>query len=81
MVADSGRRKVGAFCGNCGTRIYHEVEARPGTVSIRAGTLDDTSWITPDVHYWTSRKQSWVVVPSCASSFATQPAGPKTGTS
>jgi hypothetical protein len=60
VKCDSGRIKTCAFCSECGTRIYHQI--RNG-MSIKAGTLDDTSWLKPDSHYWTKRKQSWVALP------------------
>ena len=60
VKCDSGRSKTCAFCPECGTRIYHQTS---NGMSIKAGTLDDTSWLKPDAHYWTKRKQSWVVVP------------------
>ena len=41
--SDAGRAKLGAFCPDCGTRIYHKPEWRKGMLSVRAGTLDDTS--------------------------------------
>jgi len=47
-------------------------------MSVKAGTLDDTSWLKPDGHYWTSRKQSWVVVPMASlRSVTTVDAGPR----
>jgi hypothetical protein len=33
-------------------------------MSLKAGTLDDTSGLTPDAHYWTKRKQPWVHIPA-----------------
>ena len=62
VTCDSGRRKICAFCANCGTRIYHQVVE--GLVSIKAGTLDDTSSLEPTAHYWTKRKQRWVEIPA-----------------
>jgi len=35
-------------------------------MSINAGTLDDTPHLSPDGHYWTKRKQGWVVIPEGA---------------
>ena len=55
-TADSGRAKTCAFCPDCGVRIYN---ATPALMAIKAGTLDDTSWLKPDAHYWTKRKQPW----------------------
>jgi hypothetical protein len=62
-VSDAGREKLGAFCPDCGTRIYHKPEWRKGMVSVKPGTLDDTSGLTPDLHIWTASKQAWVTVP------------------
>lgn len=47
---------AGTFCPECGTRLIHR---RPGaeTVNIKAGTLDDTSWIRPVGHLWTRSAQ------------------------
>jgi hypothetical protein len=60
VLCDSGRSKDCAFCGRCGTRIYHCGE---WGLSLKAGTLDDTSNLRPDAHYWTKRKQPWVPIP------------------
>jgi hypothetical protein len=38
-------------------------------MSIKAGTLDDTSNFSPDAHYWTKRKQLWVEIPKGARCF------------
>jgi hypothetical protein len=43
-------------------------------VRVRAGTLDDTSWLRPTVHFWTRIKQPWVALPKGDQSFETQPA-------
>jgi hypothetical protein len=58
---DSGRTKSCTFCPSCGTRIYHQVVE--AAMSIKPGTLDDTSWLEPGSHYWTKRKQRWVQIP------------------
>lgn len=58
--ADSGNIKNCAFCGECGTRIYHQLGART-VLSMRAGTLDDTSGLAPTCHIWIRSAQSWMV--------------------
>jgi hypothetical protein len=60
-VADSGRQKTCAFCPECGVRIYNATSA---LMSVKAGTLDDTSSLTPDAHYWVVRKQAWTPLPA-----------------
>ena len=67
VKCDSGRIKTCAFCPECGTRIYHLIG---NGMSIKAGTLDDTSWLKPDSHYWIKRKQSWVIVPDGVAQFS-----------
>lgn len=59
-LADSGRVKTCAFCPECGVRIYNQSTAYR---SIKAGTLDDRSWLRPSAHIWTRSKQPWVVLP------------------
>ena len=61
---DSGREKLCAFCGECGTRLYHagseQIAAGNRWLSMKAGTLDDTSTIEPTSHIWVKRAQPWV---------------------
>jgi hypothetical protein len=35
------------FCADCGGRLYGERAGRGEIVNLRAGTLDDTSWLVP----------------------------------
>ena len=67
--ADSGAPKVCAFCRICGNRIYHAGGHDSDTINIKPGTLDDTSWLDPKAHIWTSRAQSWMIMnkglPAC----------------
>ena len=69
----AGRAKLGAFCPDCGTRIYHKPEWRKGSVSVKPGTLDETQWLKPTVHLWTDSKQGWVTIPDDVKAFETQP--------
>lgn len=72
-TADTGRAKLGGFCPDCGTRIYHKPEWRKGTYSIKPGTLDDTRALKPDMHLWTSSKQPWVTIPDGVEAYEKQP--------
>ena len=55
--ADSGRTLAVFFCAKCGTRVWHAPAHSPDQINIKPGTLDDTSWIAPVAHLWTSRMQ------------------------
>lgn len=48
------------FCSNCGSPIVSRVEAMPDLVFIKAGTLNDKSWLQPTLEVWGRSAQSWV---------------------
>lgn len=60
--ADSGREVVCAFCPDCGSRLYHAESHDSEIVSLKAGSLDDTSWLRPVGHVWAKSKQPWVEI-------------------
>jgi hypothetical protein len=37
-------------------------EDRHGLRGVRSGTLDDTSWLRPTVHFWTRNKPPWIIL-------------------
>jgi hypothetical protein len=74
--SDSGRPVVCSFCPECGNRIIHEPSRAPGLVNVRAGTLDDTSWLTPGLQAWTQSKQKWLAL-GVAPAFEQQPERPE----
>ena len=59
--ADRGSPFLGDFCPACGTRLIHRRDAYGQEVSLKAGTLDETSWLVPAGHIWTRSKQAWMV--------------------
>ena len=61
--SDSGRSVACSFCPDCGTRVIHRAELYRGYTNVRAGTLDDTSWLKPNVSIWMRSKQPWVQLP------------------
>jgi hypothetical protein len=61
VICDSGRAKTCSFCDDCGTRIHHQTNK--AALSVKAGTLDDTSVLVPSTNYWTKSKQPWVILP------------------
>lgn len=48
------------FCPHCGGRLYNDGGKASALVSVKAGTLDDTSMLRPAGHLWTKRAQAWV---------------------
>jgi hypothetical protein len=75
-TADSGRTVTHWVCPDCGTWIWSGPRPDPATqdaLRVLAGTLDDTSWLRPTVHFWTRNAQPWVVLPDGDQKFETQP--------
>jgi hypothetical protein len=54
------------FCGECGGRLYGDRAGRESIVNLRAGTLDDTTWLTPVAHMYLKSAQPWVLPASGA---------------
>jgi len=72
-LADSGSEIIWWICPECGSWVC---ASRPGATvrNVRGGTLDDTSWLCPTVHFWTRNKQPWIVIPEAHQILETQPA-------
>ena len=70
-VADSGRVNTRLVCPDCGSWICGL--PRDGVVRVRAGSLDDTSWLRPTRHIWTRSKQPWVTFAPGDEIFGAQP--------
>ena len=58
----SGKTFYRSFCSRCGSPISGKGDAYAGLVFIKAGTLDDSSWLKPDAHIWCSEKQPWFAI-------------------
>jgi hypothetical protein len=56
---DHGTATQRAFCSACGSPIVSYVEAVPDMAFLKAGTLDDASWLEPAVEVWTRSAQPW----------------------
>ncbi len=60
-MSDSGREVSCFFCGECGTRLFHNPARNSKITNVKPGTLDDTSWLKPVGNLWTQSSQKWVV--------------------
>jgi hypothetical protein len=48
------------FCTACGSPVITESPLMPDMVLIKAGTLDDPSWLEPQMEIWGSSAQPWL---------------------
>ena len=72
-TGDSGKPVHRRFCPDCGSPITTDVEAMPNLTFIKAGTLDDTSWLKPTMEIYCSSAQSWAPKSSDTQKFAKGP--------
>ena len=55
-TADSGAEMEKHFCPDCGSQLFGRNSNRPNMLSIRAGTVDQTSLVKPGVNVYLSSK-------------------------
>lgn len=72
-VAYSGKPKLRCFCPECGTRMWHRSAPDSVWITLKVGTLDDASGISPRGHLWVSKKQPWITLDPSLPAFDTQP--------
>jgi len=56
---DHGGETERYFCSNCGSPIFSSAGVAPELTFIKAGSLDDASWLEPAAEAWTSSAQPW----------------------
>jgi hypothetical protein len=59
VTGESGGKVNRAFCGTCGSQLYSKVGVMPGFLFVKAGVLDDASWVEPVSSFWGSSAQPW----------------------
>lgn len=72
-TGSSGMPVYRHFCAHCGSPIFSDVVATPALDWLKAGTLDDTSWVKPSVGIWCESAQAWVTQPQGLPGFARNP--------
>jgi hypothetical protein len=56
---DHGGETERNFCNLCGAPVFSLSSALPELALIKAGSLDDASWLEPGFEVWTSSAQPW----------------------
>ena len=57
--SESGNKVLRKFCPKCGSPMFTDAESAPDLWFVKAGTLDDTSWLEPQIQFWSDSKQDW----------------------
>ena len=50
------------FCRDCGSPMFTRASLSPGVRFIKAGVLDDSSWVSPALACWTERREAWCII-------------------
>jgi hypothetical protein len=58
-TADSGTRRVQAFCANCGSPVYSSAISDPPTYSLRVGCLRQRAELHPRKQIWCDSALDW----------------------
>ncbi len=69
VTADSGQKVTRQFCKTCGSQLFSGNPSAADIVWIKAGSLDDPSWVKPSLSIWTTSAQPWGTIPSDLQSF------------
>ena len=58
-TAESGTRRVHAFCADCGSPVYSCAISDPPFYSLRVGCLDQRAVLAPTKRIWCQSQLSW----------------------
>ena len=67
MSSPSGREIEHGLCPECRYRLFARAPQALDFMSLRAGTLDDASWVSPVVQTWAESAIPWAVIPGVRS--------------
>jgi hypothetical protein len=71
---DHGGESQRHFCTTCGAPVFSIAAVLPDVALIKAGSLDDASWLEPSLEVWTGSAQPWSPRFEQAASFERGPA-------
>jgi hypothetical protein len=60
-TADSGNRRIHAFCPDCGTPVYSCATDNPLAYSLRIGCLDQRAQLKPAKQQWCQSALGWAM--------------------
>jgi hypothetical protein len=72
-VGSSGQPVLRKFCPRCGSPVVADVAVTPEWDWLMAGTLDDPSWLKPQMNIWCSSAQPWVSMDDAVPAFEGAP--------
>ncbi len=74
-TGDSGKPVNRHFCPQCGSPIFSDVTALADRLFVKAGTLDDSSSLSPQAHIYCQSAQPWISLGEDVPRFPRSPRG------
>ena len=72
-LGTSGLQVIRRFCPQCGSPLFTEAAAFAGTTFVKAGSLENPSWIQSTLHIWCESAQPWDNLPEGATCVGRNP--------
>ena len=77
-TAESGAKRVQAFCPECGAGIYASAVSDPPTYNLRIGSIRQRAQLPPKAQVWCRSALPWVTNPGWPSEVPAHQRGPGT---
>ena len=73
VIGSDGTNVHRGFCPNCGSPVISYVSEQPNLRFIKAGSLDDSSWVKIASSFWTDSACNWDPVNHLLPNFPKNP--------
>ncbi len=73
VAGASGGEVSREFCRDCGSPMFTRAQLSPGLRFIKAGVLDDSSWVNPAMACWSDRREAWCLIDTSLPAVAQNP--------
>ena len=73
VVGSDGSHVSRGFCPVCGSPVISYAEEQPDVKFIKAGSLDDPSWVRAEASYWSDSAHDWSPVDAGIPRFTGNP--------
>ena len=73
VTGSAGSNISRGFCAKCGSPLISFVKENPDIKFIKAGSIDDSTWINADSNFWSSTAKSWSPVDATIHTFTHNP--------
>jgi|TARA_B110000438_G_C15761814_1_gene627650 hypothetical protein len=73
VTGSQGSQINRGFCQNCGSPVISFMKENPGMKFIKAGTLNDSSWLTIASNFWSSTANNWSPIQDEVETFTHNP--------